>query len=58
MNISGLRGGPQVGINILVRDVFAVLLEDGTFSENVSLVGLGVPLEVEKGFGSNLVRSF
>lgn len=49
---------PRDEVNMLVRDVFAELLEPAGFSEKVTLVGLGVPLEDEKGFGSSLVRSF
>lgn len=40
---------------MLVREVLAVLVEAELLSEKVTLVGLGVPLDDEKGFGKNLV---
>lgn len=49
------KDDPLDEVNMLVREVFAELFDPGVFSEKVTLFGLGVPLEDEKGFGSSLV---
>ena len=47
---------PLDEVKILVRDVFVEL--EGVISVKVTLVGRGVPLDDEKGFGKSLVLSY